>query len=158
MAFVNERHESRQAQLNAERRVLSDEQVRMIRASDRADRELAAELGVSHNTVHMARTGRTYGHVGAPAQRRPRARPSSEWEPTDHYKQLVIGSHGPGGLFAQTWTLAAGQCPLEAKDAAYECKHGRLPTDRTPPCGCWPQEGAVVLPISPTQPLLEAAA
>lgn len=35
-------------------------------------------------------------------------------------------------------------CPIEAgivgNLADNECAHGRLPTDTTPPCGCWPQE------------------
>lgn len=35
-------------------------------------------------------------------------------------------------------------CPIEAglqgKLADNECRHGRLPGDRTQPCGCWPQE------------------
>jgi hypothetical protein len=25
-------------------------------------------------------------------------------------------------------------------DAEHECKHGRLPGDSTPPCGCWAGE------------------
>ena len=37
--------------------------------------------------------------------------------------------------------------------ADHECEHGRLPFDSTPPCGCWPQEGAVVLALpSPSHP------
>ena len=28
----------------------------------------------------------------------------------------------------------------EFKDAAWECEHGRLPCDRSEPCGCFPQE------------------
>jgi hypothetical protein len=44
-----------------------------------------------------------------------------------------------------------GRCPIEAgvlgRLADHECRHGRLPLDRTPPCGCWPQEGAAVLAL-----------
>jgi hypothetical protein len=29
---------------------------------------------------------------------------------------------------------------IDALDAAHECRHGRLAGDRTPPCGCWPQQ------------------
>jgi hypothetical protein len=29
---------------------------------------------------------------------------------------------------------------MESRDAAYECTHGRLPGDRTPPCGCFHTE------------------
>jgi hypothetical protein len=31
--------------------------------------------------------------------------------------------------------------------ADLECHHGRLPFDRTAACGCWRQEGAVILPL-----------
>jgi len=44
-----------------------------------------------------------------------------------------------------------GRCPIEAgplgRLADNECRHGRLPFDRTPVCGCWPQEGAAVLTL-----------
>ena len=44
--------------------------------------------------------------------------------------------------------LAGGRCPIEAglicRLADHECRHGRLAFDRTAPCGCWPEEGAVV--------------
>ena len=44
-----------------------------------------------------------------------------------------------------------GRCPIEAgllgRLADNECRHGRLPFDRTPACGCWPQEGAAVLSL-----------
>lgn len=45
-----------------------------------------------------------------------------------------------------------GGCPIEAgvvgRLADLECAHGRLPYDRTAPCGCWPEEGAAVLALS----------
>jgi hypothetical protein len=28
----------------------------------------------------------------------------------------------------------------ELYDAVNECEHGRLPGDKTPPCGCWDSE------------------
>jgi hypothetical protein len=44
-----------------------------------------------------------------------------------------------------------GCCPIEAGVlgglADNECGHGRLAFDRTPACGCWPQEGAAVLAL-----------
>ena len=52
---------------------------------------------------------------------------------------------------------SGGSCPIEAgllgRLADHECPHGRLPYDRTPSCGCWPQEGAAVLalPARPTE-------
>lgn len=40
--------------------------------------------------------------------------------------------------------ITGGACPIEAgvigNLADNECKHGRLPSDRTPACGCWPGE------------------
>lgn len=37
-----------------------------------------------------------------------------------------------------------GACPIELGAigalADNECRHDRLPSDPTPPCGCWPQE------------------
>ena len=45
-----------------------------------------------------------------------------------------------------------GRCPIEAgilgRLADHECRHGRLPGDRTTACGCWPVEGAVVVALS----------
>ena len=45
---------------------------------------------------------------------------------------------------------AAGGCPIEAgtmlRLADNECRHGRLPLDRSAPCGCWVDiEGAQVV-------------
>jgi hypothetical protein len=44
--------------------------------------------------------------------------------------------------------LAGGRCPIEAgligRLADHECRHGRIALDRTAPCGCWPEEAAVV--------------
>jgi hypothetical protein len=44
-----------------------------------------------------------------------------------------------------------GRCPIEAgmlgRLADHECGHGRLPFDRTPACGCWPQAGAAVIAL-----------
>ncbi len=44
-----------------------------------------------------------------------------------------------------------GGCPIEAGTlgalADNECRHGRLAGDRTPPCGCFATEGAVVLTL-----------
>lgn len=43
------------------------------------------------------------------------------------------------------------RCPIEAgvlgRLADHECRHGRLPFDPTPACGCWPEEGAAVLAL-----------
>jgi hypothetical protein len=54
--------------------------------------------------------------------------------------------------FSARYTAAmakcGGRCPIEAgllgRLADRECRHGRLPFDRTASCGCWPDEGAIV--------------
>lgn len=55
-----------------------------------------------------------------------------------------------------------GVCPIESGQllrlADDECKHGRLPGDRTPACGCWPQEGAAIVPLPTTAAPARAAA
>jgi hypothetical protein len=57
--------------------------------------------------------------------------------------------------FSARYTAAmaecGGRCPIEAgvigRLADHECDHGRLPFDRTPACGCWPQEGGAVITL-----------
>jgi hypothetical protein len=59
-------------------------------------------------------------------------------------------------MFSARYTAATaecgGRCPIEAgvlgRLADHECRHGRLPYDRTPACGCWPREGAAMLILS----------
>jgi hypothetical protein len=49
-----------------------------------------------------------------------------------------------------------GRCPVEAgligRLADHECRHGRLPFDRTAACGCWAEEGATVLELRRPHP------
>ena len=60
----------------------------------------------------------------------------------------------PSFTARSTSTMAecGGRCPIEAgilgRLADHECRHGRLPYDRPPPCGCWPEEGAVVVALT----------
>ena len=53
--------------------------------------------------------------------------------------------------YAAATAECGGCCPIEAsvlgRLADHECRHGRLSGDRTPPCRCWPKEGAVVLAL-----------
>jgi hypothetical protein len=53
--------------------------------------------------------------------------------------------------YAAALACCGGRCPVEAgvlgRLADHECRHGRLAFDRTPPCGCWPAEGAAVLAL-----------
>ena len=59
------------------------------------------------------------------------------------------------GNFSARYTTAMLECgersPIEAgvvgRLADNECRHGRLPLDRTSPCGCWPEAGAPVLSL-----------
>lgn len=58
---------------------------------------------------------------------------------------------------------AGGACPIEAgllgKLADNECRHNRLPFDRTAACGCFPQEGAVIVALpAPVAPAAEKVA
>jgi hypothetical protein len=43
--------------------------------------------------------------------------------------------------YADAMAECGERCPIEAgvlgRLADHECGHGRLPRDRTPPCGCW---------------------
>ncbi|HET6870149.1 MAG TPA: hypothetical protein VFH80_29825 [Solirubrobacteraceae bacterium] len=54
--------------------------------------------------------------------------------------------------YAAAMAECCGRCPIEGgvlgRLADHECRHGRLPSDRTPPCGCWPEEGAVVVALA----------
>ena len=50
--------------------------------------------------------------------------------------------------------LAGGACPIEAgllgRLVDLECRHGRMPGDSSPPCGCWPQENTAEPEAAPT--------
>jgi hypothetical protein len=63
-----------------------------------------------------------------------------------------MGSPTFSARYTAAMAECGGRCPIEAgvlgRLADHECRHGRLPSDRTPPCGCWPEEGAVVLALS----------
>jgi hypothetical protein len=54
-----------------------------------------------------------------------------------------------------------GGCPIEAgaigRMADHECRHGRLPFDPTPACGCCPQEGGAVSRAAPRADTLQPA-
>lgn len=53
-----------------------------------------------------------------------------------------------------------GICPIEegliGRLADHECRHGRLPGDSTPKCGCWDTEAAPVIALP--EPLNQQAA
>jgi hypothetical protein len=57
--------------------------------------------------------------------------------------------------YAAAMGECGGRCPIEAgvlgRLADHECRHGRLPFDRTRVCGCWPEEGAAVLALQRTR-------
>ena len=62
-----------------------------------------------------------------------------------------MGSPTFSACYAAAMAECGGRCPIEAdvlgKLADHECRHGRLPCDRMPACGCWSQEGAAVLTV-----------
>ena len=64
-------------------------------------------------------------------------------------------------LYRQATIAAGGVCPIEAglilRLVDNECPHERLPFDASPPCGCFPQEGGVVVEL-PTRTIIAADA
>jgi hypothetical protein len=68
-----------------------------------------------------------------------------------------MSQHSFSARYTATMAKCGGRCPIETgllgRLADHECRHGRLPFDRTPACGCWPEEGAVVLALTP--PIVE---
>jgi hypothetical protein len=55
----------------------------------------------------------------------------------------VTGPSGAYGEMGRTGLIfAAGEM-----DASAECKHGRLPSDKSKPCGCWNE--AQVIDLTP---------
>ena len=62
-----------------------------------------------------------------------------------------MGQTSFSACYRAAMSECGGRCPIEAgmlgKLADHECRHGRLPFDRTPACGCWPQEGAAVIAL-----------
>jgi hypothetical protein len=67
-----------------------------------------------------------------------------------------MGPQSFSARYAAATAEAGGRCPIEAgllgRLADGECRHGRLAFDRTPACGCWPQEGAAVLALPRWRP------
>jgi hypothetical protein len=67
-----------------------------------------------------------------------------------------MGQHSFSARYAATMAQCGGRCPIEAgvlgRLADHECRHGRLPFDRTAARGCWPQEGAAVLALPAVRP------
>jgi hypothetical protein len=64
---------------------------------------------------------------------------------------LRVTDHTFSARYAAAMARCGGRCPIEAgvlgRLADHECSHGRLPFDRTPTCGCWPEEGAVLIAL-----------
>ena len=63
----------------------------------------------------------------------------------------IANRRGFSVRYTAAMVRGGGPCPIEAgalgRLADHECRHGRLPFDRTAQCGCWPQEGAAVVPL-----------
>jgi hypothetical protein len=64
----------------------------------------------------------------------------------------AMGSTAFSARYTAAMAECGGRCPIEAgvlgRLADHECRHGRLPGDRTAPCGCWRGEGEVVVALS----------
>jgi hypothetical protein len=62
-----------------------------------------------------------------------------------------MGSLSFSARYSAAMAECGGRCPIEAgllgRLADHECRHGRLPFDRTLACGCWREEGAVLLAL-----------
>ena len=73
-----------------------------------------------------------------------------------------MGPQSFSARYAAAMDECGGRCPIEAglfgRLADHGCRHGRLPFDSTPPCGCWPGEGAVVLALPSPSHLGESGA
>ena len=67
--------------------------------------------------------------------------------------RTAMGSTSFSARYTAAMAECGGRCPIEAgvlgRLADHECRHGRLPFDRTPACGCWCEEGVAVLALSP---------
>jgi hypothetical protein len=73
-----------------------------------------------------------------------------------------MGPQSFSARYAAAMVECGGRCPIEAgllgRLADHECRHGRLPFDSTPSCGCWAEEGAVVLALRSPSHLAESGA
>jgi hypothetical protein len=69
----------------------------------------------------------------------------------------AMNQHSFSARYTDAMARCGERCPIEAgvlgRLADHECRQGRLPFDRTRPCGCWPEEGAVVVAL--TRPIEE---
>lgn len=63
-----------------------------------------------------------------------------------------MSQHSRSARYTAAMADCGGRCPIEAgvlgRLADHECRHGRLPYDQTPACGCWPQEGAALITLA----------
>jgi hypothetical protein len=58
-----------------------------------------------------------------------------------------MGPQSFSARYAAAMVECGGRCPIEAGAIGRLADHGRLPFDSTAPCGCWAEEGAVVLAL-----------
>lgn len=62
---------------------------------------------------------------------------TEEWKRQDREAELL--ELAMDAAYCQSrWAYDAIEAGWPLAD--FECKHNRLPSDRTPPCGCWPSE------------------
>jgi hypothetical protein len=70
--------------------------------------------------------------------------PEVDQQAENHFQTFHALKVGPSFPVRGRRDLAGRFDWIDALDAVHECDCGRLPGDRTPACGCWPDE---VLPI-----------
>lgn len=124
--------------LGEARRALTAEQAREVRLSRGSNREMSQAFGVEITAIERLRKGLTYGPLleDERAALAGRQQSNNRFRTADYV--LLIGDR----------TVRGGhQDRQEAMDAEYECKHGRLSHDSTPPCGCWLGEIAPVVDL-----------
>lgn len=129
-------------------RKLTLQQAREIRLSMESTREVARRFGVRPKAIEALRAGFTYGPLAADERAAHGARKQIRGKPTgggprvedaawrlDAHAVLQVGPMFPvrGRL-----DLAERLDRVAWLDANEECRHGRLPGDRTVVCGCWP--------------------
>ena len=97
--------------------------------------------------------------VDPPEDESPAVAPSREVQRESAIRsQASYGDALARGYRAWVDAGAPGFDPLEARDAAQECAHGRLPHDRTQVCRCWADDPTRTAPIPEEDPTVEAVA
>jgi hypothetical protein len=133
--------------LGGQPEILNGEVARLEREAPKPARRRSL-VAVGRRRGALGRCGARHRARCAGIGGRPRARAASCRAPCRASEARLPK---PSVWYSATIAQGAGSCPIEAgilgRLADHECRHGRLPFDRTAACGCWPQEGAAVVPM-----------